>query len=111
MCISMCSVFSVELYCCAVVRRAPSSVPASPIVFSLTFFPTYQPPPPPPHTTNASYEFTTPAGLHVALSAAAQRGQIYVCGVTASTSAAWEAEKGAAARIVKSFRLRDGTSA
>ncbi|KAI8462903.1 MAG: hypothetical protein J3K34DRAFT_527409 [Monoraphidium minutum] len=52
------------------------------------------------------YEFTTPTGLHVAMSAAAQRGNVYVCGVSASGPEGWEAARGAAARVVRSFRIK-----
>lgn len=48
----------------------------------------------------------TPAGLHVAMSAAAQRGQVYVCGVSAGSAEAWEGAKAEAARVVKSFKIK-----
>lgn len=65
------------------------------------------------HTTKHpinSYEFVTPQGLHVALSAAARAGQLYVCGVTADDDAQWQRARSAAARVVKSFRLRDAAA-
>lgn len=58
------------------------------------------------HHTSSRYEFTTTNGLHVAMSAAAQRGNVYVCGVSAPTSS-WEAAKDAAAKVVRSFRIKN----
>jgi hypothetical protein len=65
-------------------------------------------PPPSPSllpSPGARYEFTTPQGLHVAMSAAAQRGTVYVCGVSAPAGS-WDSAKEEAARVVKSFRIK-----
>lgn len=62
-----------------------------------------------PPKTYYRYEFTTPNGLHVFMTAAAQRGRIYVCG--ASTAAARWDQVGADLRAAaESFRLRDPTT-
>jgi hypothetical protein len=56
-------------------------------------------------TNHDSYEFTSPNGLHVAMSAAAQRGNVYVCGVSAQ-SGSWDEAKSAAAAVVRSFKIK-----
>ncbi|GBF97279.1 hypothetical protein Rsub_09970 [Raphidocelis subcapitata] len=58
-----------------------------------------------PPRTYYLYEFTTPQGLHVVMSAAAQRGTVYVAGVSAAAGS-WDEAKDAAARVVRSFRIR-----
>jgi hypothetical protein len=39
------------------------------------------------------------------MSSVAQRGYVYVCGVS-STAEGWEGAKGSAAKVVRSFKLR-----
>lgn len=57
-----------------------------------------------PHAAG-SFEFLTREGLHVAMSTAVQRGNLYVCGVSAG-AARWDGAKDAAKAVVRSFRLR-----
>ncbi len=52
----------------------------------------------------------TPSGLHVALTAAAQRGKVYVCGASAPDQEAWAAAGAQLTSVAGSFRLRDGLS-
>jgi len=59
---------------------------------------------------NRSYEFTSPNGLHVAMSAAAQRGNVYVCGVSAA-GGDWGQAKEVAAEVVRSFRIKSSAAA
>ena len=51
------------------------------------------------------YEFTTATGLHLFVSAAAQRGRVYVCGASTAKDA-WEANKEQTVPAVLSFRLK-----
>jgi hypothetical protein len=52
-----------------------------------------------------SYEFTTPAGDHVALTAAARTGSVFICGAS-TTAARWGQAGPIFGRVVKSFRIR-----
>lgn len=82
--------------CCCPTQQAWSS----------THFPTPLPTAPLHPPLAPSYEFTTPSGLHVALSTAAQRGNVYFCSVSSSTAPGWEAAREAAGKVVKSFRIK-----
>lgn len=54
------------------------------------------------------YEFTTPSGEHVTMSAAAAKGKVFVCGGSA-VPGKWEQTSKPLAEGVKSFRLKEVT--
>jgi hypothetical protein len=59
-----------------------------------------------PPRTYYLYDFTTPAGLRVAMAAAAQKGNVYVCGVSAELGRWDDQAREAAARVVRSFKIK-----
>lgn len=55
--------------------------------------------------TPCRYEFLTPSGDHVALTAAARKGSVYICGAS-TTAERWQAAGPVFGKVVKSFRIR-----
>lgn len=51
------------------------------------------------------FEFTTPQGDHVAMSTAARRGSVYICGASMSADR-WQQAGPVFGKVVKSFRIR-----
>lgn len=51
------------------------------------------------------FEFTTPQGDHVAMSAAARRGAVYICGAS-MVADRWQGAGPIYGKVVKSFRIR-----
>jgi hypothetical protein len=62
----------------------------------------------PPPRSYYLYEFSTPNGLRVVMSAAARKGRIYVCGASAPADA-WATQAERMRGIASSFRLKGGT--
>eukprot|EP00877_Chromochloris_zofingiensis_P014622 jgi/Chrzof1/9413/Cz04g02050.t1_PPD9[v5.2] len=62
-----------------------------------------------PPRTYYRYEFTTGTGLHVAMAAAAQRGQVYVCGAAVGADR-WKDAKQRLKPVVQSFMLRSNVA-
>lgn len=59
----------------------------------------------PPTTHTSRFEFTTPQGDHVAMSAAARRGNVYICGASMAADR-WAQAGPIFGKVVKSFRIR-----
>ncbi|GAX72657.1 hypothetical protein CEUSTIGMA_g113.t1 [Chlamydomonas eustigma] len=62
-----------------------------------------------PPKTYYRYDFLAPNGLHIFLSVAAQRGQVYVCSGQ-SKKEKWDTVKSSLTKSVLSFRLKEGGS-